>query len=121
MDSSELNKYLGGFLGTCFVVMTIAIVSDSIFAAPAPEKPGYAIETVEGAEAGGASEAAAEETVLPLLAGANVEAGEAVHKKCVACHTTEKGGANKTGPNLWDIVNRPIATHEGFGYSAAMP
>lgn len=121
MDSSELNKYLAGFLGTCFVVMSIAIVSDSIFAAPHPEKPGYAIEAAEGsgggAEAGGP---AAEESVLPLLAGANVQAGEAVHKKCVACHTTEKGGANKTGPNLWDVVNRPLASHEGFGYSAAM-
>ncbi len=32
----------------------------------------------------------------------------------------EKGGANKVGPNLWDIVERPIATHEGFSYSGAM-
>ena len=52
MDSSELNKYLAGFLGTCFIVMSIAIVSDSIFAAPHPEKPGYAIEATEGAGGG---------------------------------------------------------------------
>ena len=119
MDSSELNKYLAGFLATCFVVMSIAIVSDAIFAAPAPEKPGYAIEAAES-DASAASGPAAPESAVPLLANASVEKGEAVHKKCVACHTTEKGGANKTGPNLWDIVNRPIATHEGFGYSAAL-
>jgi cytochrome c len=120
MDSSELNKYLAGFLGTCFVVMSIAIVSDSIFAAPHPEKPGFTIEAAEGGEAGAAAGPAAAESVLPLLASASVESGEAVHKKCVACHTTEKGGANKTGPNLWDVVNRPLASHEGFGYSAAI-
>ena len=38
----------------------------------------------------------------------------------MACHTAEKGGPNKVGPNLWDIVNRPIASHEGFAYSGAM-
>ena len=64
--------------------------------------------------------APADEPIAVLLASANLEAGEAVLKKCAACHTIEKGGANKIGPNLWDIVNRPIASHEGFAYSAAM-
>ena len=121
MDSFEVNKLIGGFLGVGFVVFSIGIVSDSIFAAPVPEKPGFAIEAAEeggGGEAGGGD--AAPESIIPLLASANIEAGEATHKKCVACHTVEKGGANKTGPNLWDIVNRPIASHEGFSYSAAI-
>lgn len=121
MDSFEVNKLIGGFLGVVFVVFSIGIISDSIFAAPVPEKPGYAIEAVEegGGESAGGGDAAAQ-SVIPMLASANIEAGETVHKKCVACHTVEKGGANKTGPNLWDIVNRPIASHEGFSYSAPM-
>ena len=57
----------------------------------------------------------------PKLAGANVEAGKAIfQKQCFTCHTVDKGGANKVGPNLWDLVNRPIAEHEGFSYSAAL-
>jgi cytochrome c len=122
MNAFEFNKIIGATLATVFVVLTLGILSDAIFASPVPEKPGFGIEVAEeGAEGGGESGGApAAESVLPLLAGANVEAGEAVHKKCMACHTVEKGGANKTGPNLWDIVNRPVASHEGFSYSSAM-
>lgn len=122
MNSFEFNKVIGALLATVFVVLTLGILSDAIFASPVPEKPGFGIEAAEdtagaGGEGGGA---AAVESVLPLLASANIEDGEAIHKKCMACHTVEKGGANKTGPNLWDIVNRPIASHEGFSYSAAI-
>ena len=118
MDSFEINKLIGAFLATMFVVFSLSLVSDAIFAAPVPEKPGFGIEAVEE-EAGGEAPAA-EESVLPLLATADVQEGTAEHKKCIACHTVEKGGANKTGPNLFEIVNRPIASHEGFAYSTPM-
>ncbi|GAA4128104.1 c-type cytochrome [Aminobacter aganoensis] len=122
MDSFEINKVLGGLLGTAFVVFSISLVSDAIFAAPVPEKPGFAIEAAEegGAAAGGGAEAPAAVPVAQLLASANAEAGAAVFKKCTACHSIEKGGPNKVGPDLWGVVNRPIASHEGFAYSGAM-
>jgi len=122
MDSFEFNKIIGGLLGTVFVVFTIGIVSDTIFASPAPEKPGYAIEVAEEQDGGGeaAGGEPAETPIGTLLASADATAGATVFKKCTACHTAEKGGANKVGPNLWDIVNRPVASHEGFAYSAAM-
>lgn len=122
MDSFEINKVLGGLLGTAFVVFSISLVSDAIFAAPVPEKPGFAIEAAEegGAAAGGGEAAPAAVPVAQLLASANAEAGAAVFKKCTACHSIEKGGPNKVGPDLWAVVNRPIASHEGFSYSGAM-
>jgi cytochrome c len=49
-----------------------------------------------------------------------VEKGQAAAKQCQACHTFEKGGPNRVGPNLWNIVNRPRASESGFNYSAAM-
>ncbi|MBB6469704.1 c-type cytochrome [Aminobacter carboxidus] len=121
MDSFEVNKVLGGLLGTAFVVFSISLVSDAIFAAPAPEKPGFAIEAAEegGAPAGGEAAPAAV-PIAQLLASANAEAGAAVFKKCTACHSIEKGGPNKVGPDLWGVVNRPIASHGGFGYSGPM-
>jgi cytochrome c len=120
MDSNEVNKLLAGLLGTCFVVFSVGLVSDALFASPAPEKPGYAIEATEPAEGGGAGPAVEAKPIADLLATANVEQGAAVFKKCQACHSGEKGGPNKVGPDLWDLIDRPVAEHEGFAYSAGM-
>ena len=119
MDSFEFNKLIGALLGVVFIVFSVSIISDSIFASPVPEKEGFLIEATEP-EAGGAEEAAPEVSIAELLATADPAAGETVFKKCAACHTVENGGPNKVGPNLWSIVDRPIASHEGFSYSSAM-
>lgn len=122
MDSFELNKLIGAFLGVVFIIFSVSLISDAIFHSPAPETPGYAIVVPEdeGAGAGGEAEEPAAESVLPLLASADPSAGENVFKRCQACHTVDQGGPNKVGPNLWDIVERPIADHEGFSYSSAL-
>ena len=119
MDSFELNKLIGAFLAVAFVVFSVSIVSDSIFATHAPENPGYAIEVAEQ-PSGDAAPAEAGPSIAELLQTADAAAGESAFRKCQACHTAEEGGANKVGPNLWDIVNRPVASHEGFSYSAGM-
>ncbi len=121
MDSFEINKIIGGLLGSAFVIFSVGIVSNALFASHAPEKPGFVIEAQEAAE-GGAAAAPAEEAapIADLLAKADPAKGEAVFKKCTACHSGEKGGPNKVGPDLWDVVNRPVAAHEGFSYSAGM-
>ena len=61
------------------------------------------------------------EPVGPLLASASVEDGQKVFKKCGACHTPNKGGANKVGPNLWNIVNSKRGKVDGFSYSKNLP
>ena len=54
------------------------------------------------------------------LAAADSVRGKKVFRKCVACHTVEKGGRKKTGPNLWGIVGAPVGARDGFRYSKAM-
>ncbi len=119
MDSFELNKLIGAFLGVVFVVFSVSLVSDAIFASHAPETPGYAIE-VPDEPAGGGAPAETGPSALDLLASADPAAGEAAFRRCASCHTIEAGGANRVGPNLHDVLGRVVASHEGFSYSAAM-
>ena len=55
-----------------------------------------------------------------LLANASAAGGERRAALCKSCHTFEEGGANGTGPNLWNIVNRQVANHAGFNFSSAL-
>ena len=60
------------------------------------------------------------EQISMLLTSASFEKGEKLFKKCSACHSYQKGSANKVGPNLWNIINRPKASIQGFTYSKAL-
>ena len=53
-------------------------------------------------------------------AGGDPTAGAQVFKRCAICHSNTKDGPNKIGPNLWNVLNRPIASHGGFSYSDAL-
>ena len=122
MDSFELNKILGAILGTCLFLLALNITAGAIFAPQKPSKPGYAIAAVEpqAGDKAGAEAPAASEPIEVLLAKASTERGEAAAKKCAACHTFDKGGPSRVGPNLWGIVDRKRAAVSGFNYSAAM-
>jgi cytochrome c len=56
----------------------------------------------------------------PRLATADPERGATVALQCKACHAVEKGAAPIVGPTLWGIVERPVASHEGFDYTDSL-
>jgi len=123
MDSFEVNKILGALLGTATFALGLSIGSDILFSAHAPEKPGYELPSPAedaGAGAGAAPAAEAVEPIANRLAVADPAKGEALTKQCLSCHSFEKGGPNKVGPNLYGVVGNHHAHLEGFSYSSAM-
>jgi cytochrome c len=122
MDSFEINKILGAVLATCLVLLVTSFVAKAKFAPEMPAKPGFAIAAKETSE-GSAKEAAPapSEPIEKLLQTASVEKGQAGAKVCLTCHTFEKNGPNRVGPNLYGIVgDKRGEGRNGFNFSAAM-
>lgn len=118
MDSFQLNKILGAILGTLLFVMGCGFLAEAIYN-PITGGAGYVLP--EAAEAAEGGEAPAEPVDIgTLLAAADPVEGASQAKKCLACHDVTAGGPNKTGPNLYDVVERVIGSHAGYAYSDAM-
>ncbi|HWT13294.1 MAG TPA: cytochrome c family protein [Allosphingosinicella sp.] len=116
MDN-RFNTIAGWVLGGGIVLLGASLVSGEYFKAERPEKMGYPIAgVVEEGEDG----AEAEQPIAALLQTADVAAGEAVFRKCTACHTAAQGAPNGLGPNLWGTMGAPLAHVPGFNYSDAL-
>ncbi|MBZ8133794.1 cytochrome c family protein [Afifella sp. IM 167] len=89
----------------------------------AAEQPQQAAEAAPAgqesapAASGGESE---NPELIAMIASSDPAAGQKLTSQCKACHTFEQGGPNRIGPNLWGVVGRPVASHEGFSYTDAM-
>jgi cytochrome c len=120
MNSFEINKFLGALLGTCLVLVATHIAAGAIFAPETPAKPGYVVEVKAEAPGGGAAKPAPETPIATLLASASAERGANVAKQCQACHNFQEGAGAKIGPDLYNVVGRPVASVSGFSYSAPL-
>jgi len=127
MDSFELTKIAGAVLAALLFIfgMRTAVEIGASGGHGAHGPVGFTLPMPSEGGAGEQHAAAAAPAFDPAkvaeaAASASADAGQGVFKKCGACHTAESGGANKTGPNLFGIVGRPVASHAGFSYSDAM-
>ncbi len=120
MGGMEFNKILGAVLLAGLVAMLAGFTAGKIMTPEPLTENVYKVEGVVTASTGAAPAAAVLEPISALLASADLAKGEAGAKACAACHSFDKGGANKVGPNLWNVVGGKHAHIEGFTYSAAM-
>jgi cytochrome c len=128
MSNLNTNKIAAAILVAGLIGMVTGKVTEFLYfggpthpGAHHEEKRGYSIEVTEAPADGGAAAPQEAPDITGLYATADVKAGgEYFAKKCSVCHNIEKGGANKVGPHLWGVINRPVGSVSDFGYSTAM-
>jgi cytochrome c len=122
MSTLEINKMVAALLTTGIVAGFSAFLAGVIMHPHELEEPSYVVAGAvsEDEPADGAEGEAPASDMVAMLASADEAAGQKAAKKCTSCHTFEQGGANKVGPNLWNVVDRPIASVGGYGYSDAL-
>ncbi len=122
MSDLGLNKYMAAAFSTGLVILGVNEASNAFFKHEKPEQPGYLVE-VASADAGHGDDKPA--WIPPtdygvLLAEADIAKGEKKTAACISCHKFEQGGANGTGPALYNIVMANKASVAGFSYSSAL-
>lgn len=118
---ASFNTVAGCVLASALFAMVVGKVSNAVVDPHHLEKPAIAVADEAPAETAAAPAQAELSPIGPKLAAANVEHGKALfQQQCFTCHTIDKGGANKVGPNQWDLLGRKKASEPGFSYSSAM-
>ena len=119
MNSFEINKIITAILVTILVVFGIGKISDIIFDKDDKNIVAYKVESPEGTS-GEANAAETNVDLNALFAMGDVAHGEKVFKKCKACHSINADGGNKIGPNLWNVMFRPLGSIADYKYSKAL-
>lgn len=118
MDELGFTKIAAAVLATALGVMIIRTLPEILTHTDYPAQPAYRVGPIEVAATGDAEP-------LPFpqpewVAAMDATRGAKVFKKCQSCHNTDEGGANGTGPNLWNVVGAKPGANGGFAYSAPM-
>ncbi len=121
MDSFELNKIIAAILMVALLVIGLGKIADGVFHVNKPEKPGYKVE-VEGQSTTvtQASKVVEKIDIAALMAQGDVSSGKKIFKKCAACHSIKKGGTNKIGPALYNVVGRKVGGATDYKYSKTL-
>jgi cytochrome c len=123
MPSFEINKIIASVLTALIIAMVSGLLAEQFFRPTELAKPVFVAAAPAKPEGPAAAAPAAEALapIAPLLAKADASKGEQLTTVCKVCHSFDKGGPNKIGPNLWDVVGQPIGEDRGgFSFSDAL-
>lgn len=130
MSGLEVNKILAAIIMAVLIVtlirqvgnLIVNIENDNHHSFVEKQETAYKIDVPEADEVHSKKIKKEEiiQLISPLLKNASLESGQKLFKKCGTCHNYEKGSANKIGPSLWNLINRPKASINDFAYSKAL-
>tara|TARA_B100000787_G_scaffold158799_1_gene136471 strand:- start:335 stop:874 length:540 start_codon:yes stop_codon:yes gene_type:complete len=122
MDSFELNKIIAAILMVALLIIGLSKIADGVFHVNKPEKQGYKVEVEEQSNSvtSLATQVVEKIDIIAVMAQGNIASGEKIFKKCAACHSINKGGGNKIGPALYNVVGRAVGGVTDYKYSKAL-
>lgn len=119
----EITKIVAGLCASLLVFLLISWAAESMVlegeAHGGEHHNAYPIEVPEGGDSGEPEVEVAAVDIMEMMPTAEAAAGEKLFRPCAACHKIEEGGKG-SGPYLYGIVGRDVASVDGFSYSAAM-
>ena len=118
-----MNKIIVSLILAVVLIVAINKFADIIFYVEKPKESAYQVASVSNSaeeKTSTSSSMTGSEDIIALLVSVSVEDGEKVFKKCAACHSISKGGANKIGPALWGVLGRQSGSLADYKYSKAM-
>jgi cytochrome c len=121
MDTMEITKIVGAACGALLIYLMINWAGESLYhvGSEGHGEEMAAAYIIEVEETSGGAEAEEGLSFEELMASADAGKGEKGFSKCKACHKIEEG-ANTTGPTMYGVVGREIASVAGFSYSDAL-
>ena len=122
MDSFELNKVIAAILMVVLLIIGLGKIANEIFYVNKPEKPGYKVMVDNKPTDGIAQKIEVVEKIdiAAVMAQGDIISGEKIFKKCAACHSINKDGANKIGPALYNVVGRRVGVLTDYKYSKTL-
>ena len=122
MDSFELNKIIAAILMVALLVIGLGKIADGVFHVKQPKNPGYQVEVENQvtSEISLTTELVEKIDIAALMTLGDIVSGEKIFKKCAACHSINKGGKNKIGPALYNVVGRAVGDVDDYKYSKAL-
>jgi len=122
MDSFELNKIIAAILMVALLVIGLSKIADGVFHVNKPKIPGYQVEVESQlvSDTSQAAEVIEKIDIAAVMALGDITSGEKIFKKCAACHSINKGGKNKIGPALYNVVGRAVGGVDDYKYSKTL-
>ena len=122
MDSFELNKIIAAILMVALLIIGLGKIADGVFHVNKPKNPGYqvVVEAQLTSAASQITEMVEKIDITAVMVLGDIASGEKIFKKCAACHSINKGGKNKIGPALYNVVGRTVGGVDDYKYSKTL-